>query len=163
VRLVHRLSLLPVSCAFTIATFLVVDVPGHAQAAKPELAALLERAGIRGEVGPSCTGEFRIGHPGEVAVAVLDSPTAGRYLVVQADGRTHPLSEFSGKPDLSCYGVREADRLNETIARSSTLNGRVVAEWDGTAVCGFIEPAIAVCWQFAPERNGFVRIGGWTS
>lgn len=134
-----------------------------AQAPDPALAALLARAGIRTPPAASCRGEFRIGHSGEFAVAVVEGGATGRYLIVHDDGTTLELAAFEGTPDLSCYTPREADRLNETIAQSATINGRVTAEWDGTVVCGFIEPAIAVCWQFAPEQRRFVRIGGWTT
>ena len=106
---------------------------------------------------------FRPGQGGDFAVAVSEAADGGRYLVVQDDGRVHELADYSGKPDLSCYSVTEADRLNANIARSDTMNGRVVAEWDGAVVCGFIEPTIAVCWQFAQEQRRFVRIGGWTT
>lgn len=133
-----------------------------AQQADPALAAVLDRAGVHGRVDASCRGEFRP-KAGDFAVAVADATGAGRYLAVQDDGQVHELAEYSGKADLSCYTVREADRLNADIARSNTINGRVVAEWDGTVVCGFIEPTIAVCWQYAQEQRKFVRIGGWTT
>jgi hypothetical protein len=129
---------------------------------QPTLRALLEQSGVRVPVAASCRGEFRAGHPAEFAVAAGET-SGGRYLVVQDDARLHELAAYSGKADLACYTVREADRLNATIAQSDTINGRVTAEWDGTVVCGFIEPTIAVCWQFAPEQGRFVRIGGWTT
>lgn len=128
----------------------------------PDLAPLLARAGITAAPLASCRGEFRIGHQAEFAVA-LPEPGGGRYVILQDDGRTQVLTSFAGTPELSCYSLREADRLNDTIAKSATMNGRVVAEWDGTVVCGFLEPTIAVCWQYAPEDRTFVRIGGWTS
>ena len=134
----------------------------HGQQVAADAAPLLARAGINAAPLASCRGEFRVGHQNEFAVALPDAG-GGRYLVVQDDGQTQALSAFTGKPDLACYSVREADRLNDTIARSQTMNGRVVAEWDGTVVCGFLEPTIAVCWQYAPEDRAFVRIGGWTS
>lgn len=143
------------------ATVLVLHLA--AQQTDAALTPLLERAGVRGLVQASCRGGFRPGQGSDVAVAVSDAADGGRYLVVQDDGRVHELMEYSGKPDLSCYSVTEADRLNATIARSATMNGRVVAEWDGTVVCGFIEPTTAVCWQFAQEQRRFVRIGGWTT
>lgn len=134
-----------------------VGTPLHAQpAAVPQ--ALLARAGITATPLASCGGEFRPGQAGDFAVAV-----PGRYVVVQADGRTEPLADYSGTPDLQCHTPREADRLNDTIAKSDTMNGRITAEWDGHVICGFIEPTIAVCWQYAPEQRRFVRVGGWTT
>jgi hypothetical protein len=124
---------------------------------------LLLRAGIRGTPAASCRGEFRLGHPNEFAVAMNDADGQSRYFVVQDDGTRYELDVYSDKPDLACYTITEADRLNATIARSDTINGRITAEWDGHVVCGFIEPTIAVCWQFAPEQRRFVRIGGWTT
>ncbi len=144
------------------AAVLACGVGAAAQSAAPDLAALLAQAGIAGTVVASCRGELRVGHPDDAAVAVGDGAAGGRYVAVM-DGTSYELSPFSGKPDLSCYTVREADRLTAEIAKSDTRNGRVTAEWDGTAVCAFIEPTIAVCWQYAPERKAFVRIGGWTT
>lgn len=117
---------------------------------------------MREHVVASCRGEFRPGRGADFAVAAGDA-SGGRYLVVQDDAGLHELASYAGKPDLACYSVREADRLNAAIAKSDTINGRITAEWDGTVVCGFIEPTIAVCWQFAPEQKRFVRIGGWTT
>ena len=149
------------SAGICIATVVVLRL--SAQQADAGLATVLDRAGVHGRVDASCRGGFRPGQGVDVAVAVSEAGSGGRYLVVQDDGSVHELSDYSGKPDLSCYTVTEADRLNASIAKSDTLNGRVVAEWDGTVVCGFIEPTIAVCWQFAQEQRRFVRIGGWTT
>jgi len=134
-----------------------------AQQTDSALAAVLDRAGVHGHADASCRGAFRPGQGADYAVAVSETADGGRYLVVQDDGRVLELAEYSGKPDLSCYSVTEADRLNASISRSNTMNGRVVAEWDGAVICGFIEPTIAVCWQFAQEQRRFVRIGGWTT
>jgi len=133
-----------------------------AQQGAADVAPLLAKAAVAGTAVASCRGELRVGHPDDVAVAVSEGGAGGRYLAVM-DGTAYELSPFSGKPELSCYTVREADRLTAEIAKSDTINGRVTAEWDGTVVCGVIEPAVAVCWQYAPERKGFVRIGGWTT
>jgi len=133
-----------------------------AQQGAADLVPLLAKAGVAGTAVASCRGELRVGHPDDVAVAVSEGAAGGRYVAVM-DGTAYELSPFSGRPELSCYTVREADRLTAEIAKSDTINGRVTAEWDGTVVCGFIEPAVAVCWQYAPERKRFVRIGGWTT
>ena len=133
-----------------------------AQQGTADLAPLLAKAGVAGTAVASCRGEMRITHPEDVAVAVSSGTSGGRYIVVM-DGTAYELSAFSGTPDLSCYTVREADRLTADIAKSDTINGRITAEWDGTAICAFIEPTIAVCWQYAAERKAFVRIGGWTT
>lgn len=148
----------------TLALCLVGVLPLRAQAPQGagDVATLLSRAGVTAAPLTSCRAEFRIGHPGEYAVA-LPAAEGGRYVLVQDDGQTQALTSFTGTPDLSCYSLRDADRLNDTIAKSSTMNGRVVAEWDGAVVCGFLEPTIAVCWQYAPESRTFVRIGGWTT
>jgi hypothetical protein len=140
-----------------------VSLSAAGQPADADLAEALSRAGIHDRVDASCRGAFRVGHDREFAVALASQGGGGRYVVVLDDGSHDQLSEFSGKPDLSCYTVTEADRLNASIAKSDTINGRVVAEWDGAVVCGFIEPTIAVCWQFAQEQKRFVRIGGWTT
>ena len=54
-----------------------------------------------------------------------------------------------------------ADALTAEIARSTTMNGRITAEWDGLVVCGAITPVITACWQHAVERKGFASVGGW--
>ncbi len=139
-----------------------VSVAGQPVAAPaPEVLAV--RAGIRGTVAASCRVEFGPAHSSGVAMAVSERDGGGRYLVIDDGAHPRELASYSGTPDLSCYSVREADGVNATIARSATINGRVTAEWDGTVVCGFIEPTIAVCWQYAPEQERFVRIGGWTT
>lgn len=133
-----------------------------AQQGTADLAPLLAKAGVAGTAVASCRGEIRVGHPEDVAIAVSSGTASGRYIAVM-DGTAYELSTFTGTPDLSCYTVREADRLTADIAKSDTINGRITAEWDGTAICAFIEPTIAVCWQYAAERKAFVRIGGWTT
>jgi len=148
--------------AALFAVSLACGLDAVAQQAPLDLAPLLARAGVAGTAVASCRGEIRVGHPDDVAIAVSDGTAGGRYLAVM-DGMAFELSAYSGKPDLSCYTVREADRLTAEIAKSDTINGRITAEWDGTAICAFIEPTIAVCWQYAPERKAFVRIGGWTT
>jgi hypothetical protein len=125
------------------------------------LNALLARANVVEPVQASCRGEIRVGHPGEFAAA-LGTDRAGRYALVQDDGVVTELAGYEGPPALTCYTLREADKLTADIARSDTINGRVTAEWDGLVVCGAIEAAITVCWQHAIERKGFVRVGGWT-
>jgi hypothetical protein len=147
----------------TLAFAMVASTHGAQPPAGADLTTLLARAGIGGTPIASCRGEFRPGHPNDFAVAMNDADGQSRYFVVQDDGTRYELDVYSGKPDLACYTISEADRLNASIARSETINGRITAEWDGHVVCGFIEPTIAVCWQFAPEQRRFVRIGGWTT
>jgi hypothetical protein len=144
---------------------LVSAAPSHVsqRAAVPAAEALAARAGIRGTVVSSCRGEFGAGHAGGFAVAVNDREGGGRYLIIDDGAQVRELAAYAGTADLSCYTVRDADGLNATIARSDTMNGRVTAEWDGTVACGFIEPTIAVCWQYAPEQERYVRVGGWTT
>jgi hypothetical protein len=125
------------------------------------LKAMLARANVVEPVQASCGGEIRVGHLAEFAAA-LGTDRAGRYALVQDDGTVTELAGYEGPPALTCYTLREADKLTADIARSDTINGRVTAEWDGLVVCGAIEPAITVCWQHAIERKAFVRVGGWT-
>jgi hypothetical protein len=101
-----------------------------------------------------------VGHLHEWVVA-LGTDRAGRYALIQDDGVVADLSEYDGPPAVSCYTLRDADKLTAEIARSSTMNGRVTAEWDGLVVCGAIDAAVTVCWQHAVERRSFVRVGGW--
>ncbi|HUR32844.1 MAG TPA: hypothetical protein VM032_03560 [Vicinamibacterales bacterium] len=159
------MTLAPLRCATAMWLMLAGGVPPAAgqPPPDPDLGPLLARAGLRDPVDAACRAEFRPGHPREFAIALRTTEGAGRYVAVQDDGRATHLAEFSGKADLSCYTVTEADRLNANIARSTTINGRVTAEWDGAVICGFVEPTAAVCWQYAPEQRRFVRVGGWTT
>ncbi len=134
--------------------------PRVEQADPAALRAMLARARVTEPAELSCRGEIRVGHPHEFIVA-LGSDTAGRYALLQDDGGVVTLSEYEGVPALNCYTLREADRLTADIARSTAINGRVTAEWDGLVVCGAIDATVTVCWQHAVERKGFVRVGGW--
>ena len=139
---------------------------GAAQDARvlpPDAAALtsaLAKAGVRETPLSSCRGEIRAGHPDEWVIAT-GTATGGRYLLVQDDGRTLQVETYEGAPELRCLGIRQADALTAEIARSTTMNGRITAEWDGLVVCGAITPVITACWQHAVERKGFASVGGW--
>lgn len=127
-----------------------------------DLAAISAKARLEGPVAKWCRSEFRPGHAGAFAVAVA-SKHGGRYLVVETSGRTFPLASYSGRPDLSCYSPAEAQNLNDTIAKSETIQGQVQPWWPTTVVCGFVENTHAVCWQYSPTENAFVQVGEWVT
>ena len=128
-----------------------------------DLAAISAKAGLEGPVAKWCRSEFRPGHPGAFAVAVPSNTGGGRYLVVETSGRTFPLASYSGHPYLSCYSPAEVRKLNDTIAKSDTIQGQVQPLWPTTVVCGFVENTHAVCWQYSPAKNSFVKVGEWVT
>lgn len=128
-----------------------------------DLAAVSAKAGLEGPFAKWCRSEFRSGHPGAFAVAVPSNNRGGRYLVVETSGTTFPLASYSGRPDLACYSPAEARKLNDTIARTDTVNGRVEPLWSTTVICGFVEETHAVCWQYSPTENSFVNVGEWAT
>lgn len=149
------------AAARVVVALLACTALASAQTPDADLQARLAKAGVSEPVVASCRGDIRVGHPAE-AVAALGSAAAGRYVLAQDDGAVVTLETYDGAPELHCYSVRDADRLTAQIAASTTMNGRITAEWDGVVVCASITPTTSVCWQHAIERKGFVRVGGWT-
>ena len=126
-----------------------------AGARPPELDALLVKASVSVPLYSWC----RAGDG--FAVTPLDKQR--RYLFLHGDGRTETLAVYEGRPELSCYSRREAERLNASIRESATIEGTITPRWDSTVLCGFVGDTVAVCWQFAPDERRFVTVGGWTT
>ena len=126
-----------------------------------ELAALAAKAKVAAIV-TWCPAEFQSGQQGSFAVAVGDHG-AGRYLVLDADGRVTALSEFTGRADLSCYTRVDAEKLERSIRQSETIRGQIAPRWNTTVVCGFTDNTTAHCWQYSPVDRTFVTVGGWTT
>ena len=126
-----------------------------------ELAALAAKAKVAAIV-TWCPAEFQSGQQGSFAVAVGDHG-AGRYLVLDADGRVTALSEFTGRADLSCYTRVDAEKLERSIRQSETIHGQIAPRWNTTVVCGFTDETTAHCWQYSPADRTFVTVGGWTT
>src|SRR5688572_10234427 len=122
----------------------------------PDLATLIARTSIGGRVYSWCpvTDGF--------AAAMVGKGEA-RYVVLHADGRTETLAVYTGRPDLTCYRRREAEKLDAAVRSSETIAGSLTPLWDSTVVCGFVEDTRATCWQFSPAEKAFVVIGGWTT
>jgi len=135
---------------------IAVSAPRPAQ-----LDALLERARIDDPVAAWCAGEFASGRSGGFAVAVSSPAGGGRYLVLGVKEAPALLAPYSGGADLACYSAVEAKGLNQSIAASRTIHGRVSARWNTTVVCGFVENTNAICWQYSPEDRAFVKVGEW--
>ena len=130
--------------------------PADRAGARPvELEALMAKASIASDLYSWC----RAG--GGFAVAPLDKQR--RYVVLHGDGRAETLAVYEGRPELSCYSRLEADRLNQSIRDSDTIEGSITPRWDSTVVCGFVRDTEAVCWQYSAEERKFVRVGGWTT
>ena len=144
-------ALLPLAFAASVAA---------AQKVPPELATLANKAKLGGPVSAWCHAEFQSGHPGAFAVAVTAS-SGGRYLALDADGTATELGLFRRSAELSCYGRREAEKLDGSIRQSATVHGHITPRWDTTVVCGFLEDTIAECWQYSPKERMFIKVGQW--
>ena len=120
-----------------------------------DVMALMTKASIPGRLYSFCavTGGF--------AIATVGAERG--YLVVHGDGRAETLAAYTGRPDLTCYTRREAEKLDVTIRSSETIEGSVTPRWDSTVICGFVRDTEAVCWQYSPQEKKFVRIGGWVT
>ena len=110
-----------------------------------------------------CRGEFQPGQRAGFAVAVSAEGDRGGYVVLQADGPVAELARFARKPDLSCYSRARAVELNASLGRTDTVQGRITPQWRTTVICGFVEDACAVCWQYPSAARAFVEVGGWVS
>lgn len=140
------------------------DVARNADPRQPpaELIALIAAAKLEGTISAWCRAEFREGEPGGFAIAMTSGP-GGRYVAIDADGRTNDLASFTSQPDLSCYSRREADGLNASIGQSDTIHGQVTPQWNTDVVCGFVVDTTAECWQYSPADRRFANVGGWTT
>jgi len=140
---------------------LAVSSTMAAQAPPAEVAELASRANLTHPVVKWCTGEFRKGQSGALAVALSPSADSGRYLILEADATVTDLAKYAGGADLSCYSRADAEALNASIGESETVQGRITPRSDTTVVCGFVTNTEAVCWQYSPTEHAFVRVGGW--
>ena len=134
-----------------------------AQDTPSDLAALTERAGLKTPVSSWCRAEFRAGHAGAFAVAIVSGERGGRYVALDSDGSVRELATFKRSPDLSCYSRAEAEKLDATLKETDTVHGRVTPRWTTTVVCGFIDDTAAVCWQYSPADRAFVQVGRWVT
>lgn len=146
-----------------VAVALAIGSMAAAQPAPPELSALAAKARIGGPVAAWCRGQFRPRHPRAFAVAIASAAGGGRYAVLESDATVTPLGSFTGGADLKCYTRAEARKLNDTIASSETIHGRVTPRWNTTVVCAFVDDVTSVCWQYSPTDRAFVEVGGWTT
>ncbi len=128
-----------------------------------ELSALAVKAGLDRPVSNWCRAEFRAGHPGEFAVAVTSAAGGGRYLVLESDASTKELAPFNEGPDLTCYSRAEAEQLDVAIAGSLTIHGQIAPRWNTAVICAFVDATASVCWQYSPDDDAFVKIGGWVT
>ena len=142
---------------------LAVTSTAMPQPVPAELSALAAKAGLDQRVSNWCRAEFRTGHPGEFAVAVTSAAGGGRYLVLESDASVKELASFTRGPDLSCYSRAEAEQLDVTIGRSRTIQGQIRPRWSTAVICAFVEVTTSVCWQYSPDDNAFVKIGGWVT
>jgi hypothetical protein len=153
-----------VSIAASLVLLLAAMVPVQSATSAPPdaLVALASKAKIQEPIAQWCAAEFQAGQRGAFAAAVT-SPTGGRYLALDTDGRVAVLASFTGRPDLSCYTTTEVATLNRSIRESATISGQVTPRWSTTVVCGFVENTSAECWQFSPVARLFMKVGGWTT
>jgi hypothetical protein len=134
-----------------------------AQSVPAELSALAAKARLDRPVAAWCRGEFRTGHPGAFAVAMTSAAGGGRYLVLESDASVKELGSFTRRPDLSCYSRAEAEQLGVTIGRSPTIHGQITPRWNAAVICMFVDDTTSVCWQYSPDDDVFVKVGGWVT
>ncbi|HEX7705372.1 MAG TPA: hypothetical protein VF701_02840 [Thermoanaerobaculia bacterium] len=146
---------------FRILLALLVALTAQAGNVPPSLQKALTEAGVEESAVAWCACELQPSHPVAFAVAVTSDEDSGRHIVVAADGRSWELAPFSGAADLACYSVEEARQLHETIQQSETVEGSIAPRGSSTVICGFTEDTNAVCWQYSPDEDGFVRVGAW--
>ena len=146
-----------------VAVALAIGSMAAAQPPPAELSALAAKARLDGPVAAWCRGEFRSKHPRAFAVAITSAAGGGRYAVLESDATVTELGSFARSADLSCYTRAGARKLNEDIASSETIHGRVVPRWNTTVVCAFVDDVTSVCWQYSPTDRAFVKVGGWVT
>jgi hypothetical protein len=127
------------------------------------LTALLSAQGISRPVMAWCQGEFRDGRPGGFAVALQAADGGGTYAVVEPKAAIVELGTYVQQPSIDCYTRAEADTLDDTIRRSTTIHGRVRPRWNTSVVCAFSDATSATCWQYSPVDRAFVRVGQWVT
>ena len=93
-----------------------------AQDMPSELAALTAKARLSRPV-TWCRAEFRSGHAGAFAVAVVSADGGGRYVALDSDGSVTELGAFKRSADLSCYSRAQAEKLDASIKQSNTITG----------------------------------------
>lgn len=126
-----------------------------------ELIALAAKARLESPVVGWCRGEFRSGRSGAYAVAIGAPESGGRYLVLDQDATVVELATFARDADVACYTAAEARKLNGSIARSETIEGRIAPQSTTTVVCVFVDVTHAVCFQYSPSERRFVQVGEW--
>ncbi len=133
-----------------------------AQSVSQELSRLAAKARLPQPIIGWCRGDLKPADSAAFAVAI-GSRDGGRYLVLRRDGATVELATYQRTPSLACYTPAQARKLNATLSRSETIEGKITPRWSTTVVCGFVDNTTAVCWQYSPVERKFVRVGGWTT
>lgn len=127
------------------------------------LQAALARAQLAQPVAAWCAGDLIAGQAREHAVAVPSPAGGGRYMVVGVNGSVTLLVAYAGAPNLACHSPAQASALSASIGRTATVQGAIKPHWRTTVVCGFVENTHAVCWQYSPAEQAFVKVGEWTT
>ena len=125
-----------------------------------ELSRLMESANV-GRVSDWCRAERR--SRGRQAYAVAIGTNGGRYLAVVSNSLVVELGKYSDSPDLSCYSREEAQRLDRSISESEAIHGSIKPRWSTPVICGFVADTRAVCWQFSPGHNTYLKVGEWVT
>jgi hypothetical protein len=128
----------------------------------PELRALTAASRLEGTVTAWCRAGFRSAQANAFAAA-MTSAAGGRYVALEPGAPAIELGRFTRRADLSCYTRAQAEDLDTSIRRSSTIHGQIVPRFNTTVVCGFLDDTVAECWQYSPEDGAFVKVGGWTT
>jgi hypothetical protein len=146
-----------VMLAFTLGAPLIAQT----RVAPPDLVALAAQARLEPPVA-WCGGVLRPGRRHGYAAAV-QTPTGGRYVVLEPKAPALELGPFTATPSLACYTPAEARQLSATIASSETIEGTINPRTNAMVICGFSDATTATCWQYSPADRRFVTVGGWTT
>lgn len=108
-----------------------------------------------------CQGSFTGKEPEYVVAAARVGSKEGLYIVFLSD-TVIELSEFTGRPELNCMNVSQAQELDAVIKSSEGITGGIkVGKFSHDILYAFVEETRAVCWAFDATMKKFVIIGGW--
>ncbi len=134
--------------------------PLQAPAMPGELSRLVERANL-GRVSDWCRAETR--SRGRQAYAVAIGANGGRYVALVSNSLVVELARYSDGAELSCYSREEAQKLDRSISESEGIHGSIKPRWSTPVICGFVDYTRAVCWQFSPGHNTYLKVGEWVT
>jgi hypothetical protein len=132
-----------------------------AKGVPPELIALAAKAKVSEPIAAWCKGAIFAGKPLAYAVGIKESNNRGRYLAIDANAQVTTLATFSGEASVDCHTPAEARDLGKSISEHEAIHGGIKPQYRTAVICAFVEDAEAICWQYSPKANAFVKVGRW--